>query len=317
MEIYQQAPPPVPGEEGASPYFPATAFATQSAKRISLADPKAYALYYFQWSNRSTAPVVSAAGKTIQRKSNFQPGWDVALDRRTAFTSVAKANACTLAQTAVIIGRPDQEAAKLLRDAQVQPVRPAAGVQAGIDNATDVCVLPPAALAKAAGVMLDYEVQDGRSTDDTLAFLTKFAELVHRSGKKALLLTNPLDAPTQIYTGVSEANANRIHRLFDRVTLFAWSENRQGDIQASLDHQWEILGAAGPVDPSRVIVNFELAGTSLDDAAVVRRFIRGHHLSGVLFWRNQARQGGSCSTEVNQKIACLAFGACSAPRTAP
>ena len=311
LEAYQQAPPPLPGKDEGFAYFPATAFATQSTSRILRAGKGRYALYYFQWANRSTEGVTSPAGERVPRKANFQPGWEGALDRRTDFSTVAKADVCTLAQTATVLGRPVAETDRALDDAGVRAARPASRTRSGLADAKDVCVLPPAALARTiTGVMLDYEVQDGRSPDESLAFLTRFAELVHHSGKRALLMTNPLNAPTQIYTGVTAANANRIHRLFDRTTLFAWSGAREGDIEASLENQWRVLAAGGSVDPARVIVDFELANTSQADAAAVRRFVQTRHLAGVLFWRNHAQQGGACDSDVNRKIACLGLGAC-------
>jgi hypothetical protein len=33
-------------------------------------------------------------------------------------------------------------------------------------------------------------------------------------------------------------------------------------------------------------------------------------MENLMFWRNGAVVGGSCETDVNKKIACLAFGRC-------
>ncbi len=313
LEIYQQAPPPVSGRERSFVYFPASAFVSQSMDRLWQARGGAYQLYYFQWANRSNEPLTSPEGVTITRKLNFQPGFAGALDQRTAFTSIRKADACTLAQTAAVLGKPFAGIDDALREAGVQPRRMAGAGKAGVESASDLCVIPPRPLPPdAAGVMLDYEVQDGRTPDHTLAFLTGFAELVRGAGRRPMLLVDPFDAPTQAYTGISPTNANAIHRLFDRTTLFAWSRNAQGDIGRSLAKQMEILQTGGPVEPKRLIVDFELANTSQDDARVVRRFIEEHGLAGAFFWRNRARQGGSCASDVNQKIACVALGACAA-----
>jgi hypothetical protein len=269
-----------------------------------------YALYYFQWANRSTQGVTNARGVHIDRKGNAQPGPTGARDQRSAFTSTQKADACTLAQTAVVLGKPSA-AADYLGEAGVKPAQPGPDGRAGVPDATDICVLPGRAMpSEAAGVLLDYEVQDGRTPDYTLAFLTRFTGLVHGAGKRAILMVNPLDAPSQIYTGVTEANANRIHHLFDRTTLWIWARNAENSVDASLARQMQILKAGGPVDPKRLIVNFELANTTQADAISVRRFMDSERLAGVIFWRDHAQQGGACDLPVNVKIACLALGRC-------
>ena len=198
LEIYQQAPPPVPGGEGGYAFFPATAFASQSMDRLWQARSGPYKLYYFQWANRSTQGVVNARGKLIARKGNFQPGTDGPRDQRTGFTSIEKADACTLAQTAKALGLPTGRSQAFAREAGVRLVSLHNDGRTGLANAVDVCVVPPrAAPARAAGVLLDYEVQDGRTPDYTLTFLTRYADLVHSVGKQAILLINPLDAPSQ------------------------------------------------------------------------------------------------------------------------
>jgi DNA-binding transcriptional regulator LsrR (DeoR family) len=62
------------------------------------------------------------------------------------------------------------------------------------------------------------------------------------------------------------------------------------------------------VDGKRLLIDFELAGTTLDDARFVRQAIIRDGLAGVMFWRNYATQGGPCSAPVNQRIAAIALG---------
>lgn len=311
LEIYQQAPPPPPRGGRDYAFYPATAFASQSMDRIWQARREPYPLYYFQWANRSTAGVTNAKGEHIARKGNFQPGAGGPRDQRAGFSSTDKADACTLAQTATALGLEASVADGLARDAGLRLVRLEDGGKTGLADASDECVAPPRALPpEAAGVLLDYEVQDGRTPDYTLAFLTRYAELVRKAGKRSILLINPFDAPSQAYTGVTTANANRIHRLFDRTTVFVWARNAQQSIPKSLERQMAIVAAGGPVDPKRLIVDFELANTTQADAAAVRRFIVDRGLAGVIFWRDYAQQGGACDTPVNRKIACIALGRC-------
>jgi hypothetical protein len=312
IEVYQQAPPPAAARSIASPYYPATAYASQNLDSLWKAAPGP-AKYYFQWANRSNAELRSPGGRPIPRKPNFQPAGGGPSKNRTAFTSVDKANACTLAQTAAVLGLAPAKTRQMATSAGLTLAQADDADRSGIAEAEDVCVVQNRPMpADAAGVVLDYEVQDGRTAAQTLQFLTQYADLVHAAHRKAILLTNPLDAPTQAYTGVSAQNAGRLAGAFDRMTLLIWSRNAQGDVQASFDKQLEIVNQAGPVDPKRLLVVFELDGTSLDDARATRQLMLKHGLAGVMFWRNGAKQGGECATPVNRKIACLAMGRCAA-----
>ena len=131
---------------------------------------------------------------------------------------------------------------------------------------------------------------------------------MHQAGRKAILLINPFDAPTQRYNGINAENANTIVSMFDRTTIFLWSRNNQRDIAASYQVQKAMIEQGGRFDGSRILIDFELAGTTLEDAQLVRKIIDSDKLAGVMFWRNGALQGGSCSSLVNQKIGTIAFG---------
>jgi hypothetical protein len=270
--------------------------------------PANFPAYYFQWANRSNARLTNAAGAVVQRKANLQPSFAGKRQQRSAFTSVAHANACTLAQTASVLGLPQQAktfAAAVsihLASELQQPDRAPLGPP-------DTCLLPMGRLPHGrSGVLLDYEVQDGRSDRDTTAFLTQWAQLVHSAGRPAMLLLNPMDAPTQAYTGVSKANAHTIVGLFDLTTILLWSQNPQHSVAASYAAQRAMIAAGGPFNGSRILIDFELASTTVADAQFVRRAILADHLAGVYLWRNEAKVGGDCASEVNAKIAAIAFG---------
>ena len=310
IAVIQQAPAPPASKGGLSAYYPATAFATQNLDSLWTAEPGTET-YYFQWANRSTVPIRTAAGEAIVRKSNFQPGPIGPFGPRTAFTSIDKANACTLAQSAAVLGLDAAEIERIAAAGGVRIARPPRGERTGVANATDICVVQPRPMPrKATGIVLDYEVQDGRTPAQTLQFLTDFADLTHRAHRKAILMTNGLDAPTQVYTSVNGENASRLANLFDGLSLFIWSRNPEGDVQASFDKQFEIANQGGPVDPKRLFVVFELANTSANDARLIRDAMIKRGLGGVMFWRNGAKQGGDCASPVNRKIACLALGRC-------
>ncbi len=306
FDVIQQAPPPA-RDGTAYAFYPLTGVASMQLGSLAAARP-GYALYYFQWANRSNAPLANALGVAVPRKANFQQVAGRLRHQRTPFSSVARANACTLAQTANALGlRADAE--RYAAAGGITLVSETRQADGGDTGPEDVCVLADGSLPRAAaGVLLDYEVQDRRSPAETLAFLTDYTALVHRAGRKAILLINPLDAPSQIYTGITAANAHAIVAAFDRTTIFLWSRNRQGDLQASYTAQKAVIAAGGPFEGARILIDFELKGTSLDDAKLVRRLIVDDHLAGVLLWRNYAKQGRACASDVNQKIATIAFG---------
>jgi hypothetical protein len=306
FEVIQQAPPPNLAGENYQ-FYPLTGAASARLNALKNVAPD-YALYYFQWGNRANNPVVNAKGRLIYRKANLQQSADLPRQQRSYFTSVARANACTLAQTAHAFGRRD--AAKIYAEASgIVLVNEAQAPDSGAVGPDDTCVLANiAAPPKLAGVMLDYEVQDQRSEAQTSDFLREYAAFVHSTGHKALLMTNPLDAPSQIFTGFTAQNSHAIVTAFDRTTIWLWSKNKQQDILASYQAQKAMIEAGGRFDGSRILIEFELANTSVKDARLVHDLILRDSLAGVLLWRNGVGQGGACDTPVNAKIAALVFG---------
>lgn len=304
FEVIQQAPPPRLGQRRYD-FYPLTGAASMQLGTLSGAEPQ-YARYYFQWGNRSNAPLRNPRGKLLERKLNLQSGAGLPRRQRTAFSSIDRANGCTLAQTANVLGLP-REARAYARAAGVTlAVEPPANAPVGPQ---DVCVLAKGRLPKdGAGVLLDYETHDGRTPQQTTAFLRDYSTLVHKAGRKAILLINPFDAPTQRYNGITADNAHAIVAMFDRTTIFLWSRNNQGDIAASYRTQKAMIEQGGRFDGARILIDFELAGTTFEDARLVRKLIEADKLAGVLFWRNGALQGGPCASPVNQKISLIAFG---------
>jgi len=290
----QQAPPPA--HDGAKDYafYPASSVATMNIEAL-LRSKSAVKKYYWQWANHGPRKIP---------KGNLVPSTFQSRSVKAFFSSHAAADACTLAQTAAVLGLRDA-AKKYLRDAGVvESYQPTAGVQ----DTKDVCLLSPTpVVASTDGILLDYEVADGRTPQWTLEFLSKFARLTKSAGKEVLLYTNPLDAPTQPLTGVHRSNIREITNLFDKVSVFLWRKNRQRNIQESFYSQLDIIGA---VDPGKLFLVFELNGTTFDDARAVRALLDKHRIGTVSLWRNYSNQGGNCDTEVNRKIRCVSFGRC-------
>ena len=306
FEVIQQAPPPAKHQRR-YPFYPQSAASTMQLATLEAAADDAKG-YYFQWANRSNAPLVNAMGVTVPRKLNLQPASHGLRHQRTGFSSVARADGCTLAQAASLLGKPDlarsfaAQTGITLRDEVAQPDTSPAGPQ-------DTCVLAQKTLPRATvGIVLDFEVQDGRSGAQTVDFLGRYAQLVHDAGRRAILMIDPFDAPSQIYTGISDQTAHAIVAKFDATTIFLWTRNAQHSLSASYARQMAMISTGGTVDGKRLLVLFELANTTLDDARFVHHVIETDHLAGVMFWRDRATQGGACDRDVNAKIAMVAFG---------
>lgn len=312
FEVIAQAPPPP--ADGATNYshYPLTAAATMNLGALQRSE-SSVGKYWFLWANRCHDLGFNAGTCGWNKKGNFVFPRIRAGERdiRPFFSSFAAANGCTLIQAAHALGHADADIRDRAAQARVTlTTEGAPELEKG--NLVDVCILPAQRLPRdASGIVLDYEVQDGRKPEETRRFLEQFADLVHAAGKQAILFTNPLDAPTQRYTGIDASNANAVLRKFDRVGMMLWSRNRQQNLLESLSSQMALLRAGGDVDPGRLLIVFELQGTTLDDARKVHEIVRNEGFSGVMLWRNYAEVGGACDTASNRKIACLVFGSCS------
>lgn len=292
VPILQQAPPPITDDATGYRFFPASIFASMDLARLN-ATRSRIPQYFWQWANHGPRRV---------EKGNLGPHVNQASAAKLHFSSPAAADACTLAQTASVFGLAETARDYARRGSLKLVTLPEPA------RLTDVCVLWDATLpAHAEGILLDYEAQDGRTPGYTRDFLLDFAKLVHGAGRKAILHTNPLDAPTQALTGIGTSNAREIMNAFDRMTVLLWSGNRQQDILASFRSQIEVIGSP---DPKKLILVFELRDTTLADAAIVRELAVKHGVFAVSLWRNHAEQGGECETSTNRKIACIAYGKC-------
>lgn len=306
FEVYQQAPPP--GRADGYPFYPLSAVTTAQLGTLQVA-PSAVQTYYYHWANRAATALTGAGGQPIIRKFNLEPSLTGQRRQRASFSSVSRADACTMAQAASLLGQVVR-AQSLARNFGIKLVSETSLPDIAETSPLDHCILAAGELPRqATGIVLDYEVQDGRDAATSERFLDAYAGLVHAAGKRAILLVNPLDSPgEQRFTGIVAGNAHRIVAMFDRTMLVLWSGNVEHSIAASYAAQIDIIKAGGPVDSRRLAIDFELAGTTLEDARFVRQAIVRDKLAGVMFWRNHAVQGGACETPVNRRIAAVALG---------
>ena len=291
IPIMMQSPPPQPGSDSYR-FYPASAFVTMNVRALETTFT-VKPVYFFQWANHGPRKVA---------KGNLGPNITQLSETQLNFSSIAKADACTLAQTAIVLGQ-NALAQRYASEANLR-----IEINAAPAHLTDVCVvwdrpLPP----KTSGIMLDYEVQDGRSPSYTLEFLDKYAKLVQAAGKRVFLYTNPLDAPTQKKTGINGDNATAIANVYNGISILLWSGNKQSSIEKSYAEQRSFIKL---VDPAKIFIVFELKNTSIEDAVAVRRLAQRDNVYAVMFWRNDEKQGGSCDRPINQKIGCVAFGRC-------
>jgi len=308
FQVFQNAPPPRVEGDASYKYYPLTAVSTMNISQLNRSRDSTIGKYWFQWGNRCHALGNLGCGWNPKGNLVFPhiegPGGQ---EIRTFFTSYSAADSCTLAQAAYALGDDPQSFAREGGVRLVARSQSPASLAHG-DRLIDVCPLPEERLlSNVAGIALDYEVQDGRSPSQSLDFLLRYANFVKGHGRQVILYTNPLDAPTQIYTGIDATNASQLATAFDAITMVLWGQNREGDILASANAQLAILGTTAP---SRVLTVFELNTTSVADARNVRNLILNDAFAGVWFWRNRVQEGGSCDSDVNQKIACLTLGQC-------
>lgn len=284
--IIQQAPPPI--SDGATSYdfYPLTAAATGQLERIVHSRSSVEKIYW-QWANHGPRSTDGGA------KGNITPGSPGVQIR---FSSIAAADACTMAQTEAALGRePQRGASPLLRLVEGRQT----------SDTLDVCIVPNEPTPPGSPILLDYEVADGRSPLETAGFLVRWSKLVHAERRKAILYSNALDAPSQKYSNLTPVAA-QVGNNFDLVHVLISSRNAGVRLEESFNYQIRSY----LVEASKIIVTFELNGTSIEDAKAVNEILRSKKATGVNFWRNYAKEGGSCGTETNQKIACVAFGRC-------
>lgn len=288
VPVYQQAPPPRVDGQRSYNYYPVTVAATVQIDKLRASKSSVRGAYW-QWANHG--PRSTDGGY----KGNITPG---AKGVQIRFSSKEAANACTMAQTMAILG---EDPAAILAAARLQRT-----TENQTSDTKDLCILPAMTLPAGDPIVLDYEVQDDRAASETLAFLEGWAALVHAHGHKAILYPNALDGPSQARTQLT-AVAAEAATLFDLVHVMLWSRNTPGDIAKSFAFQ----AATYKAPASKLAIAFELADTTMADARIVHELLAADKASAVNFWRNHAVQGGSCDTDVNRKIACIAFGRCS------
>lgn len=310
FEVIVQAQPPAPDKAREFAHHPATAVASQSISRLN--SSRGFDKQWFLWANRCHGALVggdpSCGGNP---KGNIVPEQSVTpKDARAFFTTLAAADACTLAQAAAALGADAAEINKYGARGKIRFAGKADAALAGNARNVDICQLPDARLdASVRTVVLDYEVADRRSPLHTEQFLVAFAKLVKASGRSVVLYTNALDAPSQQRTSISRVNLPAIVRAFDRVTMLLANQNRHQDIARSAAAQLRLLREAG-AETKQILPVFDLSDTTVADAHVVSDLMRKNGFPALMIWRNGAAVGGDCNSQPAKKLTCLVFNQC-------
>jgi len=307
FEVIQQAAPPAVDDDPGYRYWPATSTVSLNISGLNSSKAQAIKKYWFHWANRCQPGIGRRAcgwnpkGNLVFPRLTIEAGGEI----RTFFSSHESANACTLAQAAHALGADRATIEQYAERGGVKLVRHGDSRTAATDNRLiDVCILADEILAKEiTAIVLDYEVQDNRTPQETEEFLLEYAKLVRGRNRQVMLYTNPLDAPTQKWTGVGRANAPTLAKAFNAVGMTLWSRNRQGSIPASAGAQAKILGP--DVDPSHVFAVFELNGTTERDAGYVHDLVKTKGYRGLMIWRNGIDVRDDCRPDVRRKLLCL------------
>lgn len=197
------------------------------------------------------------------------------------------------------------------------------------------------AYQNAPGVVLDFEVQDGRATgvggsagdpQSTLRFLQSIYSDLHATADsnsqpqtpgQLVLWTNPLNSTGAIKNGLDASNLPIIlQSCVDLLSIQLFGRNREGNIAASYMNQIGLLkgGSIGGVCSDNVPYNklyltFDIAGTTISDAQFAHNLLSQASTSksappAVWFWEDNAVVCGSTS---NAQIAGVLQGTTSPP----
>ncbi len=307
--------------------YRADVFWTGQSANITLSG--SYETYFKVWANRCDPPIPGSkpgdddgcigGNKGEQKEGNYNSEVSPVIhtaNGNIVFSSYQLADNCTLAQTAYALGWSTGR----ITGAYGTGLAFFAPSDAPNGFLQNDCILPSDAAPAVEGVVLDYEVADGRTPAQTTAFLKEFTDLVHGAGKKAVLYIDPLNSSnTSKYTGIDSSNAHVISMMFDSMTLQLENQNHYAgalNIQDQFEQELAVLkGPTGqdPVDFRRLGITFELSCTSLADASTVRSLLLADHIPILVWWRNGENNPPSCTPDtgaVQQKISCIVDGAC-------
>lgn len=151
------------------------------------------------------------------------------------------------------------------------------------------------------GVMLDYEVIDNRSDEQTTECLETLAADLHAAGLKLFLYTNPLTAGVMPYSGLSRDNLpGLVQDHLDRVTVLSFGGMPGATVVSDYQEQLSILRGSGPTPYSKVVVTYGIGRSNLEHAAQIHQIMTGKcgpAPAALLIWPDGAPLNGPCTPE--------------------
>ena len=184
----------------------------------------------------------------------------------------------------------------------------------------------------APGIVLDYEVADGRSTgvgasandpDGALNFIKSIYEDIHATADtrglpqapaKLVLYTDPLNGPSMTHSGLDATNLFQICRNHvDLMSIMLFGGNKEGSIPASYSDQIGVLqsgalkaGGSASIPYDKLFLTFDVAGSQPGDAAFAHNLLMQNGApKAVWFWNDGAID---CSGAANAQIAAVLQG---------
>jgi hypothetical protein len=160
---------------------------------------------------------------------------------------------------------------------------------------------------------IDWEMQDGRSEADTLAFAQHLASLCHAKNQKLSIWPNTLGNAGALYSGISANNVGDLIAAADKLSLMVFNDGTT-TIPDQIDQIWSVVSAGSAPDASKLLFTFSLGNpsgnnTTPEDAIYLKRFAADKGITQFRFWRNFATQGSDDPAEdVNRKVGVIALG---------
>ena len=339
--------------------YPATYYSTTEIGSIADAAPpgatklkRGYSLAANRCVNiTGTTSATGCANTEITRGNSYSnPATSGGEPLLSAFSSIARADACTLLQIEKVIGTADatlQTAATaagitLFEDADhtklmTAPQKKTVMVgKASLTYLVDLCVLETESeAADTDGVFLTFAPEDLRKGTDVTAFLQKVDGVVTAAKKELIVSSLDLTSAGARGSGIDSAD---VHAQIDAVQGFSTDvgtgaapadpaadaaavpaqQTAQADYAAELNVL--TLDGSAPLtaaEKKKVLLKVNLlegngAVLKLDEAAALNGYVTTEGYRGFIVFRNGIALGGACnaSDNHNQVIACLAFGYC-------
>lgn len=322
--IFRQAPPPLDNHDNVRNYAygPITdSMALNVAAQNSSSWTRGHD-WPMIWANRARVP----PGHVINAANSIFP---VILDPSgvpymAEFSSVAKANAVTRAQVLYTIGVPQAQwmapllavgmtAADAIPWATLNAAPKTYFTQASQDGQSTVMLdkmaIPAVVAASPYGVVIDWEVQDDRSSAQTIPFLANLSADIHSKNLKAYLYTNPWEDPSNRRDGFSFGRIDQVKSNFDYISLYVWGAPHACDFSLSYPEAIKFLrGVSGVINFSQIILTVDLSLCSPSTADAIYNQQKIDHFSGYNLYPDGAVQGGPTLTGSNLVINGLLTG---------